>query len=292
MKQFSLALLVVTIFCSATLTFAQESMTQSSKAKPIRIDKIPTNKLQIPNGVSVLGAQSYEFLIAQTGIITVNLYDGSNKLITSVTVQESMPEKTLIYKITENNHDEWLKIQSQEREDNTSFSVTSSAGAEMNVDVKTEKRNALGKAKVKGVVLSTETGLKTYVLDRSQMTESRLALQNTVQNEEQKLFATPTLQKLREFMQSVGILKDSAINKWSGQEKATTCNQESSNFIEEPAPAESPCSGTATCTRFVSAIPLFTCTSTNSACSGFFLIPECVINILCSQSCSNLNGCA
>jgi hypothetical protein len=291
MKQFSLTVLVATIFCLATLTFAQESTSQSLKAKPIRIDKIPTGKIPIPEGVSVLDAKSYEFIVAPSGKVTVNLYNNLNKQVASVEVEESISEKTLLYKITASNREEWLKIQTQERENSILFSAISSAGTEMSLEAQTEKIKNSRKFRVKSVGLPMESGLKTLSLDESNLTESRLAIENAVQTEEQKLFATPTLQKLKEFMRGFGSLKDAALSKWSGQEKvATICNQESTSSLVEIEPVG--CSGSATCFRMSTIVPVFTCTSTTPNCGGIFIIYDCVVNIICTQSCSALNGCA
>ena len=87
MKQFFLMLLVTTFFCLVTFSVAQENKIQTEKVKPIRVDKLPTEKLSIPAGIDVLDAKSYEFLIAPSGKITVNLYDISNKRFASVEVK-------------------------------------------------------------------------------------------------------------------------------------------------------------------------------------------------------------
>lgn len=288
MKQISLTLLAATFFCLTTTAFAQESVAQPAKAKPIRIDKIPTEKLPVPEGISILEAKSYEFLIASSGEVTVNLYDSSNNRIAGFEVQESIAEKTLHYKITENNQEDWLKIQSQERENVIYYSAVSSSGTEMGLELQVEKPNKAGKIGVKGVNL--QTGEK-FSFNASNLTESRLSAQEAFQAQEQKLFNTPSLRKLKEFMQSFGILRNAALSKWTGvsQEKAVSCKQEiTANLVQLPT---NPCSGTAVCTRMTTLTPLFICNSVNCG-FGIYLIPDCVINVVCRQNCSDLMGCA
>jgi hypothetical protein len=293
MKRIILTLLIATFFCLTTFSFAQERVNQPTKAKPIRIDKIPTGKLLIPEDISVLEAKSYEFLVATPGKVTVNLYDNSNKQVASVELQDSTSEKTLFYKITENNREEWLKIQTQEHQNSILFSATSSAGREMTLEAQIVRNKNSRKFRVKGITLLTESGLKTLSLSESNFTESRLAIENAVQVEEQKFFATPALQKLKEFMRNFGKLRDTALNEWSGQAKITSCNnQESYNLTEEVELSQSPCSGTSTCFRMSTIVPVFTCTSTNDKCGGIFIIYDCAASIVCSQSCSDLNSCA
>lgn len=301
MKQFSLTLLIATFFCLVTFSFAQESKIQTKNAKPIRIDKLPTEKIPVPNDISVLEAKSYEFLIAPSGKISVNLYNIVNKHLVKVEVEESILDKTLFYKITENNREEWLKIQTQERQNSILFFATTSAGTEMSLEAQIERTKNSGKFRVKEIILSTEAGLKTLSLNETNLTESRLAIENAVQNQEQKIFATPSLQKLKEFMRGFGRLKDTALSKWSGQEKISAdCNKVQENptnniEIEEPAmeePVGGGCGGEATCWRISTLVPVFSCIPSSGNCSGVFILYDCITNIRCTQSCAALNNCA
>lgn len=292
MKQFSLTLLVATFFFLVNFTFAQEGKTQTERPKPIQIDKLPTEKLSIPNNISVLEAKSYEFLIAPSGKITVNLYNNSNKQFVSVEVEESISDKTLLYKITENNREEWLKIQTQERENSILFSATTSAGTEMSLEAQIERTKNPLKFRVKEIILPTETGLKTLPLNESNLIESRLAVESALQNLEQKLFATPSLQKLREFMRGFGKLRDKALSKWSGQEKDTAICAEVVPEDFSIALGPGPCSGWATCIRISTIIPVFSCIPSSGTCAGVFIIYDCILSIYCPQRCSDLNNCA
>lgn len=289
-KQISLIFLV-TILCLTTSILAQDRTSQQIKAKPIRIDKIPTDKLPIPEGVSIVGAKFYEFLIAPSGEVTINLYGDLNNRIASFVVQESLADKSFIYKIIEDNEESWVKTQSQRHEDSILYSAISSAGTEMNLDVQIEDSGKFGKTKVKGITLPLQKEVKTFYFNESNLSESRLAAQDVLQTEEQKFFTTPSLRKLKEFIQNFSFLKNAALSKWTGtdQKQSAPCKQKESGDSVEMLPG--PCSGTALCMRIVTLTPLFSCSSTSCGW-GIYIIEECGLNIICTQRCADLVPCA
>lgn len=236
----------------------------------------------------MLGARSYEYIVAPTGQITVRLFDSKEQEIALVEVNENLTERSMVLRYKDKNTEDWISTSMSKSTDSVIYSVKSSAGVELLVKARMEDSRKSEKLRVSSLILETETGLKEFRLDGLDPTESRLAAQQELLTQEGKLFNTPGLLKVKEFIQNFGRLSDNTLQKWSGQSETRNCNPIiSTNIIEGP----DQCSGYAICTRTATAIPVFICNG-GSTCTGVYIIYDYMFRIISTASCAYLNGCA
>lgn len=295
MKINRLFLSIVILVIASTL-YGQRSPSKPT-TPPIRLDKVPANKLNVPSDLSILGAKYYDFLVAPTGRINVKLYDFKEQPIAAVEIQENLSEHSVLLKYIDSYGEDWLRSSMTQSQDEILFVVTSSAGGEMSVRARTDNSKKSRKLRILSLSLANELGWTEYPLNGFEPTSLRLNAQHSLQIEEEKLFNTTGMQKLREFIQNFGRLRDIAIHKWTGQPEASACDKKMTALIlgiepNEVEPVLDPgCGGKAFCTRISTLVPLFWCNGGNS-CSGFYIVPDYMFSLFFTENCSYLNGCA
>ena len=273
-----------------TLFFAQTVFGQSGplKAPPIRLDAISKEKLTVPTDISVLGAKYYELRVAPTGQIAVKLFDAKQTQIALIEIEENFAERQTILKYSDKNGKDWISSSMSRLDGEVFYTATSSGGGEVRVRARMYEAKSAEKLRVSSLIFETEIGLREFRFDALDFTESRLNAQHQLQAQEAKLYGTPGLLKLREFIQNFARLSDNALRKSTGQPEFKGCTGVTQSSVEEIEAAG--CSGQAICTRIGTAIPIFMCNG-GSSCSGVYIIYDFMFRIITMADCSYLNGC-
>ncbi len=287
------------IFLSiAVLLIASTLYGQGNPSKqttpPIRLDKVPANKLAVPSDLPILGASYYDFLVAPTGQINVKLYDSKAEPIAALEIQENLLEHSVLFKYSDKYGENWIRTVTTQLQDETLFQVTSSTGAEMRVKAKMDSSKNSRKLRTSSISLANELGWAEYPLDGFEPTSLRLNAQHALQVEEAKFFNNAGLLKLREFIQNFGRLRDVTVQTWTGKpetNETSDCNKKKIALNEGEMELVLGCGGVAFCTRISTIVPIFACNGGNS-CTGFYIVPDYILSLFFTANCSYLNGCA
>lgn len=294
MKKFTTAFLLLLLSCSTMLG----QITSPKSSSPIRLDRIPATRMQIPAGSRMLGASTYELTVDRKGKISISFFSSDDQALATAEVMEHQGAG-ISWKYTDRDGDVWLNTTTTQISGEIRYVATTSAGGELRANVSVNASVRSSKPVVLAVTLEGATEPVTFNFEKSPKVDPTLDARRVLKNAEDSLFTTPGLRKLREVIEGYTSLRQDVLGKWSSVlelkktcEKGTMASRADAGGEGEPPvdePLGGPCSGVAVCARVTVLFPVFYCHSSNASCSGAFIIPDYVLYPGMAVNCSYLN---
>jgi hypothetical protein len=285
-------LFAIALYSFSVTTFGQPPVRVGNP--PIRIDKLSASRITIPAGIKILDATEYLLTVSSSGIVTVNLFGAKGQLIGNAEIRENQADGSYFFKYWDHDDEVWLNSVMSRSGDEMLLSATSSSGSSVRSKAKLDIAKKTTKAAIFSISIESSDGWSEFRFTKSLRTDITSEAQSAFLKAEALLLNTPGLLKLGEFMRGFGELRQLTLRKWQGGAESNPCSTQvlSPSLIDGQIELElGSCSGTAYCQRLTVLFPVFYCFSTNSSCSGAFIIQDYVLYPGFMANCSYLWNC-
>lgn len=225
------------------------------------------------------------------------MFNDSSAKIATLTLTENLTDNSVLVSLSETSGQDWVRVSRFESPEEVQVSATTSSGSELLTKFAIEPANPIGKFRVLSIgIKSGETTWQNYPASGTGSTEQRSLIHQSFKVEEDRLFNTDRLRKIKEFLRGLDVLNSAtSAAAGYGEQLDASCADDSNPAWGEPMPAYrrpgGGCSGTAYCFRVATIIAVFICNGGNT-CSGVYIIPDRLFQIVFVTNCGYLNNCA
>lgn len=255
-------------------------------------------RLPIPDGLAMLGAQTYQVEKTSSSVIQIRLFNSNVENFATLSLTENQADRSLLVTLSQGGEQAWIRFSRVAVGGQAEISIVSSSGSEIVIRATLESQNADVKSQVLSVAIKNgATTWQNYSTANPGSAEQRATLHQALLAEENRFFNTDRLNKIKEFMSGLDVLSSHASNTNSRDRLNASCTDDTLPRWGEPVPPYrlpgpgSGCGGNAFCTRITTVIPMFFCDGGNS-CTGIYIIYDYIGRVFTFASCAYLNNCA
>lgn len=259
------------------------------------LNKAVAERLSLPTALSMFDTKTFEIEKIDSNQIEFRFFNESSVKTATITLKENLTDNSLLVSLSETSSQDWVRISRSVSTEEVQVSATTSSGGELLTKFAIEPANPVGKFRVLSIDIKVGgTTWQNFPASGTGSAEQRSLIHQAFKVEEDRLFSTNRLQKIREFLRGLDVLNSAnSAAAGYGEPLDASCADDSSPAWGEPMPVyrrPGGCSGTAYCFRVATVIAVFVCNGGNT-CSGVYLIPDRFFQIVFVTNCGYLNNC-